>query len=169
MQLSGETSVIKAMSKLIQTEGTISLYRSLPVTLVNTIQFMNIPGQALFVTFNENMKSLIFGDRSISLGGYFMCAGLSGSLAAFCTTPLDVVKTRLQTQDEKLVISRLSNDSTVSYNKIPYNSIRETFVQIFKEEGIRGLWRGAVPRMLFFLPGAAVSWATYEHIKKLLI
>jgi hypothetical protein len=98
-----------------------------------------------------------------------MCAGLSGSLAAFCTTPLDVVKTRLQTQDEKLVISRLNNDNTVSYNKIPYNSIRETVVQIFKEEGIRGLWRGAVPRMLFFLPGAAVSWSTYEHIKKLLI
>lgn len=130
---------------------------------------MNIPGSALFVTFNENMKSLIFGDKPISLTGYFICAGFSGSLSAFCTTPLDVVKTRLQTQNEKLVIAKLNKDSTVSYNKIPYNSIRETFLQIFREDGIRGLWRGAIPRMMFFLPGAAVSWATYEHIKTLLI
>lgn len=169
MQLSGGTSVLKTMSKLIKTEGSVSLYRSLPVTLVISNQFMNIPGSALFMTFNENMKSLIYGDKPISLTGYFMCAGLSGSLSAFCTTPLDVVKTRLQTQDEKLIITGLNNDSIVSYNKKPYSSIRETILQIFREEGMRGLWRGAVPRMMFFLPGAAVSWATYEHIKTLLI
>ena len=77
-------------SYVVKEEGVKSLYRSLPVTVV-----MNIPNAGLFMTLYENMKSLYFKNDNISLYGYLACAGLSSSIAAGMTTPLDVIKTRL--------------------------------------------------------------------------
>ncbi len=35
-----------------------------------------------------------------------------------------------------------------------------------KEEGMRALWSGVRPRVLFHTPAAALCWATYESMKR---
>ena len=81
---------------ITKNEGVISLYRSLPITLV-----MNIPQAALFMTLYENFKSYYYSDGNVTMSGYFSCAGIAGAISSGITTPLDVVKTRLQTQTEE--------------------------------------------------------------------
>ena len=40
---------------------------------------------------------------------------------------------------------------------------------ILKEDGARGLLRGLLPRVLFHVPAAAISWTVYESCKAALL
>lgn len=60
---------------------------------------MNIPFQAVIVCVNENLKTIIKPwEKENPHPWYFLCAGVAGGIAGFMTNPLDVIKTRLQTQ-----------------------------------------------------------------------
>lgn len=162
IQLNGRVGALAMARKLIREEGTVSLYRSLPVTML-----MNIPFSGLLVTINENLKSYFLGEHYEGMLGYFICAAIAGSVSAALTTPLDVIKTRMQTQHETSSI-HTRNRCLKGKNKLRYLSIKNTIRHIWCHEGLHGFAKGAVPRSLFFLPSSAVSWATYEYIKQLL-
>jgi len=73
------------------------LYRSYPLTVG-----MNIPFASVVVCCNENLKTFLKPwERQYSYLWYFLCAGIAGGVAGVMTNPLDVVKTRLQTQEVK--------------------------------------------------------------------
>lgn len=143
---------------------------------------MNIPQAALFMTIYENLKSHIFHDGNVSIFGYFTCAGFAGAFSAGITTPMDVIKTRMQTQNEKSLLFDHTNgflkysgcqkpecqEEQKTCVKPRYCTIRGTVKVILEENGWSAFYRGFIPRMMFVLPGAAVSWSTYEHIKTLL-
>ena len=75
-----------------------------------------------------------------------ICGLVSGILASLLTHPADVVKTAIQASTE------------------PYNNI--TIVKnIFKENGLKGFFRGFVPRALRRTLISAMSWTVYEKVK----
>merc|ERR1719343_1811101 len=80
-----------------------------------------------------------------TISGYFLCAGFSGGVAAAITSPLDVLKTRYQTQKE------------LGF----FELIRSTY----RSSGLTGFFRGTLPRICLATPAAAVSWGTYESIR----
>lgn len=83
--------------------------------------------------------------------------GLAGGLAAAATTPLDVVKTRLQLE---------GMNSATKYNTI---SVAPIMRRILHEEGVSALFRGWQPRVLFHVPSAAICWGIYESCKAYLV
>ncbi len=94
LQMNSCQSLSYCIRKTIRKEGYRALYRSLPVTLM-----MNVPYHGAVVGCNENLKILCKPkDKSMKYAWYFFCAGISGTIAAIITNPLDVVKTRIQTQ-----------------------------------------------------------------------
>ncbi|KAF7458377.1 mitochondrial carrier protein [Cryptosporidium felis] len=158
LQLGTYKGMRDCITTIIRKEGVISFYRSLPVTL-----FMNIPQTGLFVLINENLKSLVGDFKKVSLkqNTYnFLLAGISGGVAGFITNPLDVIKTKLQTQ----ACYTTQNDVF----KVVYPSVRRTFVDIFKRQGIRGMYSGAIARAFLIAPSYALCWGTYESVKNLL-
>eukprot|EP00611_Tribonema_gayanum_P014329 TRINITY_DN2567_c0_g1_i2.p1 TRINITY_DN2567_c0_g1~~TRINITY_DN2567_c0_g1_i2.p1 ORF type:complete len:275 (-),score=90.35 TRINITY_DN2567_c0_g1_i2:267-1091(-) len=93
LQLGYYRGIGDCVRTIVRTEGARALYRSFPTTL-----FMNIPYGAVMVAANESLKTALRprGDHTTAT---FMAAGCgAGAVAAAATTPLDVVKTRLQTQ-----------------------------------------------------------------------
>ena len=94
MQLCKNLSFTQTVKNVVNAEGPTGLFRSYPITV-----FMNIPYQAVVVCVNENLKTIIKpAERSNPHSWYFFCAGVAGGVAGIVTNPLDVVRTRLQTQ-----------------------------------------------------------------------
>jgi len=84
---------------------------------------------------------------------------LSGAFAAGCavvlTMPFDVCKTRLQTQG-----------SLISDVDRKYRGVTQTLHLVWKEEGIRGLWKGTGARLMYLCPSAAITFTLYEKYKQ---
>lgn len=95
-------------------------------------------------------------DEEERLEVQLLAGGVAGGLAAAATTPLDVVKTRLQLE---------GLGSATRYNT---SSVLPVLRRIAQEEGTAALWRGWQPRVLFHAPSAAICWGIYESCKKLL-
>ncbi|KAF4671640.1 hypothetical protein FOL47_001377 [Perkinsus chesapeaki] len=96
LQLGCYRGTFHCIKSMVRTEGAVSLFRSLPVTAL-----MNAPQGAVTVAVNEAIKRVwgLGEGKGNHLPAYFASAGIAGGIASLTTQPLDVIKTRLQTQD----------------------------------------------------------------------
>ena len=164
LQLGYYRDALHCAQAMLATGGG-SFFRSLPTTLA-----MNVPYASLMMMGNESVKKWLNPSGEFNLSVYFISAGLSGSLAAGCTTPLDVVKTRLQVQNLS------GGHNTIPYGAAPgdafvvrYNGFVEAVRSIHAESGFGGFWRGLGPRVAMFGPSCAISWVAYESCKEILL
>lgn len=81
------------------------------------------------------------------------CSSGAGAIAGGVTTPLDVIKTRIQTQGDKNVGTG-------------YRSTVHAISVIAREEGLRGFWKGLSARVLWIMPGTAITFTTFESLKQ---
>lgn len=103
-------------------------------------------------------------DAVLEALGAGICGGVAGGVSAAATNPLDVVKTRLQTQlqaHEWKSASR-SNEGVVV--------IRSAFGMLRKmllEEGVMAVWKkGFGPRVIFMSQMSFIMLPVYETVKK---
>lgn len=90
---------------------------------------------------------------------------LSGAVAGFTsgvvTCPLDVIKTKLQAQG-----GFIAQGAEHRHTRI-YKGLFGTASVIWREEGLRGLYRGLGPIVMGYLPTWAVWFTVYNKSKKL--
>lgn len=91
---------------------------------------------------------------------HLVSGAAAGAVASSVTTPLDVVKTRLQTQH--VGVTGGGSDGIVAYAQ----DVIPTMRRIAREEGKLALLRGMWPRVLYHSPSAAICWATYEAMNR---
>ena len=72
----------------------------------------------------------------------------AGAVGAAVTTPLEVLKTRLQVQTRR-----------------KYRTILGSLVLILREEGLRGLYRGLAPTLIALPPNWAIYFCSYEAMR----
>jgi Mitochondrial carrier protein len=88
------------------------------------------------------------------------CSTSAGAIASWCTSPLDMVKLRLQVHraqqasTTRAVMSTTTSSSSMNMISLLYNTI--------VTEGIPGLFRGAGARVLHFTPATAITITLYE-------
>ncbi|GIL48355.1 hypothetical protein Vafri_4625 [Volvox africanus] len=144
--------VMDAARQMLRHEGIGAFFKSYRTTLV-----MNVPFTAMHFSVYETAKKLLCHDLDDeTLRVQLVAGGLAGGCAAAVTTPLDVVKTRLQTS------------GATDPAKYEQTAVLPTLRQIVREEGVQALWQGIKPRVLFHIPAAAVCWGTYETMKSVL-
>lgn len=89
-------SAFDALRTIVRNEGAHVLYRSYPTTLI-----MNVPFTAIHVGLYESAKrALTIEEEDEGFRTQFLAGGFAGGIAGFLTTPMDVVKTRMQTHCE---------------------------------------------------------------------
>ena len=131
---------------ILKEHGWKAFYVSYSTTLI-----MNAPFMAAYFASYEKLKSVL-GEYP-SLEGHlthFLAGGGAGALAGCISTPIDVIKTRLQ----------LGNMFHLKASG-PFDVAR----QIYKEQGLLGFTRGMTARIVYFIPSAAITWTTYEGVK----
>jgi len=90
----------------------------------------------------------------------------AGGIASGITTPMDVVKTRLQTDGVMGTALRyVKQPGSSTLGLLPLQTART----IVASEGWSALMGGWKPRVLFHMPSAAICWATYEGLKRFLL
>jgi len=154
------------VSNIIAKEGTRALFISFPLTLA-----MNIPYGGALVATNESLKKQLNPDGKYNFLAFLFCGTIAGGVAGMITTPLDVIKTRLQTQNFKTPIFSSPSPPPPSHHQSSetLRGFSSIVRQIFRETGYRGFVRGILPRILLHAPAAAISWTTYETIKSLFV
>lgn len=89
------------------------------------------------------------------------CGSIAGSVAAALTTPLDVAKTRtMLLRSSPPSPSPSHSSSPLSRSRSP--GLYATLLQIVREEGVKALFRGIVPRTIWIGLGGAVFLGAYE-------
>ncbi|KJE95972.1 ATP-Mg/Pi carrier protein [Capsaspora owczarzaki ATCC 30864] len=94
------------------------------------------PGQ-LLATVREAGKELLLG-------------GFAGGVAGAITTPMDVVKTTLQSSPSAGV------------------GVIDTFKSIYQQSGVRGLTRGMAARVIWTVPQSATMFFVFEQVTQFL-
>jgi len=168
-----------ALSNMYKVEGMHGLFRSFPITL-----FTNVPYGVVMVSTNDFLKSALqpslYGSdgehTKYKLSTCLLAGSAAGCVASALTTPLDRVKTRLQTQALGITKQSLPDYCNISASSscpkqqaivvhLKYNGIKDAFLSIVKEEGWVGLFRGLTPRVCAHTPAVALSWTAYEMAK----
>jgi solute carrier family 25 S-adenosylmethionine transporter 26 len=97
------------------------------------------------------------GRKDLSPAEGAVAGAASTAIAQFVTTPLDVVRNR--------VMARADNSQSEQKTQAP-PSYLDTLVQLGKQEGLKGLFAGAIPRFGKALLSGAIQFATYEETKQ---
>ncbi|KAL7165366.1 hypothetical protein ACSBR2_041122 [Camellia fascicularis] len=141
-----------ALVGIIKKGGLPSLYAGWGAVLCR-----NVPHSVIKFYTYESLKQLMLSSQESNAQPNtlqtLICGGLAGSTAALFTTPFDVVKTRLQTR--------------IPGSIHQYDGVFNTLKEIAMHEGLKGLYRGLVPRLVMYISQGAIFFASYESFKRL--
>ncbi|KAJ7955076.1 Mitochondrial carrier protein [Quillaja saponaria] len=90
---------------------------------------------------------------------------ISGGISRTVTSPLDVIKIRFQVQLEPTSSWALLRKDLSTTSK--YTGMLQATKDIFREEGIKGFWRGNVPALLMVMPYTAIQFTVLHKLKTL--
>ena len=144
MQIHGSQhkTIFSCARQVFKNEGVRAFYISYPTTLS-----MSVPSMALQFMAYESLCKLMNPPRTYDPVSHCVSGGLAGGFAAAVTTPLDVIKTLLQTrgtaQDAKIRSAR---------------GLFEAASIIKARYGWRGFFKGLRPRIVTAMPSTAICW-----------
>jgi solute carrier family 25 protein 44 len=87
----------------------------------------------------------------------------AGIMASLVSNPIDVIKVRLQTQD---FIAKAA-PGTVTQHTLLYKNTFQGLKTMVREEGLKSLTRGLLPRILLSAPVSGVTLMVYEYVLRL--
>ena len=77
-----------------------------------------------------------------------VCGACAGGIGTICTTPMDVIKTRMMTTKQ-------------------FMSVPEAAIRIFREEGARTFLVGVYPRLMHKIPANGLFFVCYELFRQM--
>eukprot|EP01135_Chromosphaera_perkinsii_P008928 Nk52_evm38s1524 gene=Nk52_evmTU38s1524 len=157
MQMAGSPykGVIDCVQTVYKTEGVGAFYRSYTTQLT-----MNIPFQSLHFATYEYLRELLNPKGTYDPLTHMVAGAGAGAVASAVTTPLDVAKTLLNTQ-ETVVVGGNARNTALHY----IGGMAEAMKTIYTEKGIGGFSKGMSARILFHVPSTAICWSVYEFFK----
>ncbi|EAT41856.1 AAEL006564-PA [Aedes aegypti] len=141
-------SILHCARHVYRTEGLRAFYRSYSTQLV-----MNIPYSAIQFPTYEFFQKLLNKDNKYNPPVHMLAGGAAGAAASALTTPLDVCKTLLNTQEDG------AGKTT---------GLIQAAKKIYRTAGVMGFFKGLQARVLYQMPATAICWSTYEFFKYIL-
>ncbi|XP_077210716.1 mitochondrial substrate carrier family protein [Tasmannia lanceolata] len=146
--------------KISQTEGILGFYRGNGASVARIV-----PYAALHYMAYEQYRRWIV----LTFPGFrrdpildLVAGSIAGGTAVLFTYPLDLVRTKLAYQVNRP--SRL-NVRGQHHSDLLYKGISDCVSKIYREGGIRGLYRGAAPSLYGIFPYAGLKFYFYEEMK----
>ncbi|CAG2172304.1 unnamed protein product [Oppiella nova] len=131
-------------------------------------------GDNKLLTMSDHKKS----DLNLTPVQRLMSSCMGATVTALCTTPLDVVKTRLQAQQKDSLTANSGQKvgagrhavkgSAVVANRLNghFGETFEMFVKISRTEGLTSLWSGLPATLVMAVPATALYFAVYDELRE---
>ena len=150
MQVHGSIyrSIFKCTAAVYRHEGWRAFYVSYPTTIG-----MTVPTTALQFSAYGSLMQFLNPTRKHNPWVHMIAGGLAGGFAAAVTTPLDVIKTLLQTRGT-------ANDLELRNAQ----GILDAAAIIKRQHGYGGFFRGLKPRIVTTVPSTAICWYVLSQL-----
>ncbi|KAG0720909.1 Solute carrier family 25 member 40 [Chionoecetes opilio] len=157
-KMQAATMTYRELAQVLQAQvrngGVRSLWRGWVPTVLR-----DVPFSVLYWLSYEKQK-IIMNQQCPSFQFTLVAGAVSGGIAGTLTLPLDVIKTHRQIEIGEEMFSE-------SVNAVKGSQSTLVMLQyIYRQQGVRGLFSGLVPRMAKVMPACAVMISTYEYAKK---
>eukprot|EP00931_Biecheleriopsis_adriatica_P008555 TRINITY_DN109711_c0_g1_i1.p1 TRINITY_DN109711_c0_g1~~TRINITY_DN109711_c0_g1_i1.p1 ORF type:complete len:329 (+),score=52.99 TRINITY_DN109711_c0_g1_i1:26-988(+) len=152
---------LDALRVISRTEGLLGLYKGYFATLASFG-----PMSALYFTFYEQARvavAMLAGKpdpKSLPAELTLAASAGAGTAASILTCPLDLAKLRLQTQ------RRLVPGEAMPVGHL--QGMADALQAVWREGGLRALFRGAGARAAFHVPNVCITFTTFEECRKLM-
>ncbi|ODV85141.1 hypothetical protein CANARDRAFT_199113 [[Candida] arabinofermentans NRRL YB-2248] len=140
--------------KVLKHEGLVGFYSGLLPQLVGVA-----PEKAIKLTVNDIVRNIGAGycdNGQLTMNWEILAGSSAGACQVVFTNPLEITKIRLQVQGETLRQLKEAGKPVVE----------KSAVDIVRELGIKGLYKGASACLLRDVPFSAIYFPTYANIKK---
>ncbi|XDG02856.1 hypothetical protein ABKA04_002471 [Annulohypoxylon sp. FPYF3050] len=157
----GNTLLFQTARKMWAEGGMRAAYRGVTMGLVGMFPYSAIDMgtfeflKTTYVTYTARAYSIHEEDASPSTFATGIMGATSGAFGASVVYPLNVLRTRLQTQG-------------TSMHPVRYTGIWDVAQKTIKNEGVRGLYKGLMPNLLKVAPALSITWMVYENAKRIL-
>ncbi|GAM20183.1 hypothetical protein SAMD00019534_033580, partial [Acytostelium subglobosum LB1] len=150
MQVSGEAGKKATLGEVVSELGLRGLYKGTAATLLR-----DVPFSMVYFSIYGRLKSHYTDQQTgqITVPKILWSGILAGSCAASISTPMDVIKTRVQAKPKP-------GDPI-------YNGIMDCIKQTLKAEGPQAFTKGLVPRIMIISPLFGITLVVYEVQKKI--
>mmetsp|Transcript_21692 Transcript_21692/g.38771 ORF Transcript_21692/g.38771 Transcript_21692/m.38771 type:complete len:310 (-) Transcript_21692:793-1722(-) len=133
---------------VVKNEGVLALWSGLGPSLARGFFF----GGARLGLYTPIKAAIVGDDRNPSFQMKVLSGSLSGGLAAAVTSPIELIKTRLQAA---------GRDPSMP------NTSMGVIRSVVASDGVPGLWRGAMPGLIRSAILTACQCATYDEVKRM--
>jgi solute carrier family 25 S-adenosylmethionine transporter 26 len=144
-------NTFQVVSAIWKAGGARAFYAGFDSTVMRDVPFSAF--QLLLLEQGKRFYERTYNQQTPPLGVALM-GGFSGGCAAAVTTPLDVIKTRLMTQQAGLTATSATHK--------PYRNATDAFRRIIAEEGWQALFLGLRPRITWISIGGALFFGAYD-------
>ncbi|CAG7565143.1 unnamed protein product [Fusarium equiseti] len=159
--LKGAALVRQTAVKMYGDGGLRACYRGLTMGLIGMFPYSAID-MGTFEVLKKSYKSYYarrdnVHEDDIEVGNIAtgIIGASSGAFGASVVYPLNVVRTRLQTQGTAM-------------HPATYTGIWDVTKKTIQREGYRGLYKGLTPNLLKVAPALSITWMVYENSKRIL-
>ncbi|XP_029016171.1 mitoferrin-2-like [Betta splendens] len=162
--------VLDCVGSMMRREGLAAFYRSYTTQLT-----MNVPFQALHFMTYEYLQELLNPHRQYNPSSHVVSGALAGALAAAVTTPLDVCKTLLNTQEAQ-AIHVVQTEMAATAGAVGaaaaspparrhISGLGKACQTVYRMGGVPAFFKGVQARVIYQMPSTAISWSVYEFFK----
>ncbi|KAI5651995.1 mitochondrial carrier protein domain-containing protein [Phthorimaea operculella] len=147
--------MIKTAVGIAKKEGVLKLWSG----LMPMFQRHAIYSGCRLIIYEHFREAVKDEDGQMSLAWASLGGLTAGSLAQFVASPTDLVKVNMQAEGRRLLQGRPPR----------FKNCREAYVMLYKESGLLGFWRGAIPNVQRAALVNMGDLAAYDFSKQFLI
>jgi solute carrier family 25 phosphate transporter 23/24/25/41 len=143
--------ILHCIATIIRVDGVSALFRGLLPSVVGVIPYAGVD----FAVYSSlrDVYTQRYPDKHPGVLTVFMCGALSSTCGQVVAYPLQLVRTRLQTQG-------------MAGRPMLYKGMSDAFYKIWKCDGLLGFYSGILPNFMKAIPAVSISYIVYEQVSR---
>ncbi|XP_044361929.1 mitochondrial carrier protein CoAc2-like [Triticum aestivum] len=152
------SGLIGSFRTIYRTEGPLGFYRGNGASVARIVPYAALH----YMAYEEYRRWIILGFPNVQQGPVLdlVAGSIAGGTAVVSTYPLDLVRTKMAYQVKGAVSLSLREPT-----EQVYKGILDCLKTVYRQNGLKGLYRGMAPSLYGIFPYSGLKFYFYEKMK----